>query len=1203
MPSLLKSLELQGYKTFANRTLFEFAGTITAIVGPNGSGKSNIADSLRWVLGEQSYSLLRGKKTEDMIFSGSESRPRAGMASATITFDNGSGWLPIDFNEVAITRRAYRDGQNEYLINGQRVRLKDVAELLAQSGLAERTYTVIGQGLVDAALSLKAEERRRLFEEAAGIGLYRSRREDALRRLEVTRRNLERVQDILAELQPRLRSLERQARRVQEYEQVQADLRVMLREWYGYHWHRAQQDLMQAQDTARSQEGKLDIVRQEQAGLDQQLAGLRERLQVLRASLNSWHRQSAQLHTQRETLGRELAVADERTRSLAEQDKRIQAELVGLHEEIGLHQEQLHEAQGETERLSAELEEARSQADAARRTLAERQAQRGAAEKTVQTVRQEQGRLNAQQGELQTRLSERQAQVEKARRGLDTADEAVARAEGEHKAAGERLSASRQSEQQAEQTRQTAEDVLLQHRQRLAQVEGLRKQALDDRSAAQSELARLKAQLDVLEQAEAALTGYASGTRILLKAARQERLAARGALSSFLVVPAVYETAVSAALGEYLEAVLLDEDGEGALDLLEQEPGRGSMLPLAHLKPSTPLILPQQDGLLGLASDLVDAPPELRPAVDLLLGQVMIVQDRRAARRVLGNMAEHFPAARAVTLRGDVFHVSGPIQTVGGGRAETQTVLSRARQQRELKASLGEAQARLDALQQHLKELEQDLAQVQAEGQRLEETLRQARREHDSAALASNQANLVLEQAGKQLRWQQEQRQRLQGEMAHSEAEISELSKRLAGLESQLTQARERLRQANMQFAGLALDEFQSQVAHWNTQSALAEQALTGAGARQQEWQARLDRLQRSRSQAQTRLQETAASLATLDSEKELLRRSEAELAEKIRAMQVLISPAEVELDGVEQEQAGLQKAESAARQSLSLAEHQHAQARIALARRQEALETLRQRIEDDLGLVAFEYVDQVSGPTPLPLDGMVEQLPRVNQLTSDLEEMIKRQRAQLKRMGAINPDAQAEFQEVKQRFEFMTEQVADLRRAEEDVRQVITELDDLMQRDFRKTFDAVAGEFRQIFTRLFGGGSARLILTDPEDLTVTGIDIEARLPGRRSQGLSLLSGGERSLTAAALVFALLRVSPTPFCVLDEVDAMLDEMNVGRFRDLLRELSENTQFVIVTHNRNTVQVADVIYGITMGRDSASQILSLRLDELSQVFEN
>jgi chromosome segregation protein len=304
----------------------------------------------------------------------------------------------------------------------------------------------------------------------------------------------------------------------------------------------------------------------------------------------------------------------------------------------------------------------------------------------------------------------------------------------------------------------------------------------------------------------------------------------------------------------------------------------------------------------------------------------------------------------------------------------------------------------------------------------------------------------------------------------------------------------------------------------------------------------------------------------------------------------------------LELEQEALQKAETAVRHDFSLVEHYLTQTRITLARRQEALQSLQRRVEEDFGLVAFEYEEQVSGPTPLPLAGMVEQLPIVKKLTPDIEESIKRQRAQLRRMGAINPEAQAEYLEVKQRYEFMIVQVADLEQASQDTHAVIAELDGLMQREFRRTFEAVAAEFRQIFIRLFGGGSARLVLTDPDDLTGTGIDIEARLPGRRTQGLALLSGGERSLTAAALVFSLLKVSPTPFCVLDEVDAMLDEMNVGRFRDLLRELSQKTQFVIITHNRNTVQAADVIYGVTMGRDSSSQVLSLKLDQVDEIVE-
>jgi chromosome segregation protein len=347
---------------------------------------------------------------------------------------------------------------------------------------------------------------------------------------------------------------------------------------------------------------------------------------------------------------------------------------------------------------------------------------------------------------------------------------------------------------------------------------------------------------------------------------------------------------------------------------------------------------------------------------------------------------------------------------------------------------------------------------------------------------------------------------------------------------------------------------------------------------------------------------EVQAALEDIDLEKTRLRVAEGTVNGEITEIQAILEPAEVELETAEAQQQQAQTIEAKARQATSQAEYQHAQARINLARRQETMDGLRQRIEDDFGLVALEYADEVSGPTPLPLDGMVEQLPKLVDLPHDLDENIKRQRALLRRMGPINPEAQKEHAEVQERFEFLTVQVADLQDAEAGIKEVIAELDLLMEREFRKTFDAVAHEFREIFSRLFGGGTARLVLTDPQDLTMTGIDIEARLPGRREQGLSLLSGGERSLTASALVFSLLKVSPTPFCVFDEVDAMLDEANVSRFRELLEELAQTTQFVIITHNRNTVQVADVIYGVTMGRDSASQVVSLKMDEVSRIVE-
>ena len=388
MPLRLKSLELHGYKTFAAKTNFEFAEGITAIVGPNGSGKSNIADALRWVLGEQSYSLLRAKKTEDMIFAGSEQRPRAGMASAGVTFDNTDGWLPVDFSEVGLSRRSYRDGRNEYLLNSQHVRLKDINELLAQSGLSERTYTILGQGLVDASLALKADERRRLFEEAAGIGLYRTRREEALRRLETTRRNLDRVLDILAELEPRLKSLERQATRAMEYTQVQADLRVLLLEWYGFHWHRAQRDLTDAIDLGRSQEAKLTEVRESYQTVRQNFTAFRDHLNGLRGRLNSWHRQSAQLHESRESTSGDLAVLDERQRTLLDNRQSGLSEQSRLSAEFKLALERQVETEAEVVQLQAEFDEALVQTKSAQSALDSQNAEKSRLEAQIQSMRQ-----------------------------------------------------------------------------------------------------------------------------------------------------------------------------------------------------------------------------------------------------------------------------------------------------------------------------------------------------------------------------------------------------------------------------------------------------------------------------------------------------------------------------------------------------------------------------------------------------------------------------------------------------------------------------------------------------------------------------------------------------------------------------------------------------------------------------------------------
>ena len=1201
MPLRLKSLELQGYKTFASKTTFEFASGITAIVGPNGSGKSNIADSLRWVLGEQSYTLLRGKKTEDMIFNGSEHRSRAGMASAHIVFDNSNSWLPVDFTEVGMTRRAYRDGHNEYLLNDQHVRLRDLNELLAASGLSERTYTILGQGLVDASLALKADERRRLFEEAAGVGLYRIRREEALKRLENTTRNLERVLDIMSELEPRLRSLERQAKRAIEYSRAQANLKVILREWYGYHWHHAQQELTEAREIVRAQEARVQQAREAHQKAQEEYNRFRERFTGTRSQLNAWHHQSAELHSQREEVSRELAVLEERKRSLLSSQSSILADKDRASDEERITMERLAEAEQETVRLQAEYDEARKQYADTHQSLQTIQAERSIVEERLRGAQAEIEKRAAQRAEFQARLDELEARLNNFQQRIESTSKAVEAAEISTRDAGEKFTQARRTREDAEKELKKAEEKAGSARREIEQIENKRREKIDERTNHLAEYTRLKVQLEVLEQAEQSLAGYAEGARFLLEAVRQSKLkGARGALSASLDVPAELETAVAAALGDTLDAILLDaNEVDEALQLLDSDDsGRAALLPLGNNSRQS-LVPPQDEGSLGIASEMVHASDDWRGAVHLILGQTLIVRDRRTARRLIDDLPTH---ARIVTLRGEVFRGDGLI--IAGKSASTgSSALSRPRQKRELTASLATLSEHMQSLNAEVDLISTQIADAQRAYVKAESALRESRVRLDETQANEQQAGLESESMRRQWEWQKSQYEQLKSESNEAVSNRQNLIQLQTELESRSEQSLNQVRSLSEQLGGMDLVEAQEQASYWGTRVAVVERAIEDALARKEERTKEAAKFDKRNIDLAARLQGTETSLNNLEIEKSSLREREMSLHAQLEELRVQIDPAEKDLESAEREEARLQGSEANAQRALATAERFAGQQQLEQLRKQEALDNLRQRITDDFGLVMFEYAADISGPVPLPFEGMVEELPVVTEISPELESQLTQNRMQLRRMGAINPEAKQEFDTESERYSFMRTQVDDLRKAEVDIRQVIAELDELTRREFSRTFDAVDKQFRAMFTRLFGGGSARLSLTDPDNLVETGIEIEARLPGRREQGLALLSGGERSLTAVALVFALLKVSPTPVCVMDEVDAMLDEANVGRFRDLLQELSKETQFIIITHNRNTVQAADIIYGITMGRDSASQVISLRLDQVTDEMLN
>jgi len=1027
----LKHLTLQGYKSFATKIEFLFPTGVTAIVGPNGSGKSNIADGIRWVLGEQRMRALRGKSSADMIFAGGRRRARSGMAEVSLTLDNSDGWLPIDFGEVTITRRAYRSGDNEYLINGSRVRLRDIAELLAESGLSERTYTVIGQGLVDAALSLRPQERRTLFEEAAGISLYRARREKAIERLDETQHNLERVRDIVGEITPRLQRLEREAAQLEEYRRVAAHLERLQRTWYGYRWGRQQAVLGEAAEKAAFLESSLEAQQREASALNERLAQLRRRESELRAGLRDWHRESAGLHDRSNEVQRDLAVAEERARLL----------------------------QVRREELLAELEPLSAQQEAQ-------------AEKVTQT--------RAQVSQLERELAERREQLAAFEREWVAAQEQAQEPDQQH-AQAEELQARR------------------------ATLERLGQALLE----ARAESARLAGEQEALGRMRDRGTAYGAGVRALLQANLEGVV---GPLAELIQVPSEWERAVEAALGGDLQAVVVERTSvvEEARRVIEAAGGRLTLLPLDGLRPAPPL---PSNALC--ASSVVTCDGRVRPAVEAVLGAVALCDDLPSARVLLPSLP---PGSRCVTSTGTVLRADGALSL---GSAGTTTLLADERARREFPAKLDEARLRCQEIE----------------------------------------------------------------EQQHEEAEqIAALETRLAELARQAAAAREEATRV----AREALENAR-------TEAAVLGETLRSHQAALQREESLLERLRAQRAARRQRVEELETEHASIVARVQEQRAAAAEMEAQLRQVRQRIQPAEDELARLLEEQTSLEEKERRAHDRTRDWETRHGRAQLEVARCQDALDLLKQRIEEDLGLVELELAESVTVQTPLPMRPLVSQLPVVEELPEGLEDEIQRVKARVRRLGRVNPHALDDYAEVQERHQFLTEQSADLEVASEKLRRVVAELDELMEAAFQETFDAVAVRFSETFALLFDGGAARLELTEPDDLLSSGVDIVARPPGKRAQRLALLSGGERALTAAALMFALLHVSPTPFCVLDEVDAMLDEANVARFRALLEELAQQTQFIVITHNRGTVEAAETIYGVSMGADGVSQVVSLKLD--------
>ncbi len=1233
----LLRLELQGYKTFASKTEFQFGEGITAIIGPNGSGKSNIADGLRWVMGEQSFSMLRGKKTDDMIFAGSEQRARSSMASSTIVFDNSDQWLPLEFSEISITRRAYRNGPNEYLINGKKARLRDISDLLGKVGLSQRNYTIIGQGLIDNALSLKADDRRALFEEAAGIGVYRNKRQDALKKLDQTARNLERIEDVLTEVKPRLRALERQAKRARQYNELRSELMSLLRVWYGYKWFAVAEAVETARETALTNEVDLQKLQTDQTAIDSRLNGLRETINSLRAQINSWRRETSRQHGEREAITRNLAVSEERIRSLDEQRESVTSEIIQLEASVQSYNTRLKDMDAEVQRLQAERNEARSKVDeieaqrralaSERRKMTERQQQvRRKVNIFTQKLTEQQGRrkallsrqdrLKQDRQRVKTELENAEVKVSQLQRLVDSATNTLVEAQSKRK-----------------QIQVTLQDIT----EKMSLVDQQRNNMGSEIAQALGKVERLVARQEILaQQRESGNAG--AGQQQLRSAAKSGKLAGyQDELTTLLQTPPEYDVAIAAALGSTLTAAVVNNNKtiEDALQVLVKG-GQATLLPLDQLRPPEVIGVPKYGDGIGWASAMVSCEPQYRPVIDTLLGRVLLCQTRSGAREASQSLPH---GAMAVSLTGEVFRADGIVVIGKSAGAKT---LELERELRGLPKKITAAKTIHTQLLSQSDKLKADREQLNLQQRKLRESSTEAQRAEQKAQKERDAAQLNVERAKSNTQFQQRQADNIERDLQGITKTVKSIDTEVEELTESRKKAEHEARVLAAELLKLDSDDLSAKIAGWQTNLAVAAQALKGAANQKSEVQSNLQSSQSQlghRKQRQGQLETERNSLETRIND---MRGQDSKYQATLDELRALRNPAEQKLTGLEANLAEAERAESSGRGVLHAAERKNASAQLDYQRRQDELENLKRQILDDFGVIdeledtpepepetvtgvvapeaavenaaqpvvaegeqseaadvetvaPEEPAEPPVDPTVLAIENIIEHLERVDEAPAGIEKQIREKRIGLRKMGAINQDAQIEYDEVKDRHDDLMTQIDDLNQASDSLKEIIGELDALMDREFRATFEAVSREFTKAFKRLFNGGTAELKMTNPDDVTTTGIEITAQLPGKRMQGLDLLSGGERSLTACALIFALLSTSPTPFALMDEVDAMLDESNVGRFRDMLDELSSRTQFLVITHNRNTVEVADTVYGVSMKADSTSTIISLRLD--------
>lgn len=1177
----LKSIEVQGFKSFANKIVFQFHNGITGIVGPNGSGKSNVADAVRWVLGEQRIKQLRGSSMQDVIFSGTETRKPLSYAYVAITLDNSDHQLAIDYDEVTVARRIYRSGESEYLINGTACRLKDVNELFYDTGIGKEGYSIIGQGQIDKILSGKPEERRELFDEAAGIVKFKRRKAAAQTKLENEKQNLVRVNDILSELEKQVGPLEKQSEVAKVYLKKKEELKNLDINVFLLENKRIREQLASVEEKYAIANADLTETTEKYEGIKEEYERIQEEIENLDAAIELARNSVTDTGLLRGRLEGEINVLKEQINSAKGSETHLNNRRNALQEEISAKEkekiailEEKQETDSKVQEITATAEEVKKELEEIQDKITELNTNIEAGKNTIieelnqrAAIKSRMGRFDTMMEQINIRKAELNSRLLRAKSDEAAREENIKKLEDAFAAVTEELRVMNEQEAATELALGDIRESLI----------GLDAKLREKQNAYHQEKSKLEALTNLTERYE----GYGGSVKKVMEQ-KEKNAGIIGVVADIIKVDEKYETAIETALGGNIQNIVTDDE-ETAKKMIEylkvNRLGRATFLPLTSITNPQEFKNPEaleEKGVIGMADELVQIEEKYRNVARAMLGRIVVVDHVDHAVKI----ARKFDyGIRMVTLEGELLVPGGAIS--GGAFKNNSNLLGRRRE-------IDELEKKVKKLLGEIEESNRKIEETKAKRNKMRMELETLKTDIQRKSIEQNTARLNISQARERMEEEVEGVQSLKLEEQEIESKIFEIKNDKESIQKELadsealeknTQEQILLFQKELEEKRLSETEAAAQVSEWDLK---VEKMLQTLGFKQ----ANVDRINGEMERSQAELQEIMQALAENAEEVERKKQNILEIEATITASHEAQTENEQKL-----------KADVTKKEELSAKQKNFFTTREELSEKMNSLdkevyrlnaqkEKLEESIESQINYMWDEYEITLSDAASLRDENMTE-LPAMKREISSLKD-------QIKKLGDVNVNAIEDFKNLMERFTFMKNQHDDLVEAEKTLEGIIEELDSAMRKQFTEKFAEISREFDKVFKELFGGGKGTLELMEDEDILEAGIRIIAQPPGKKLQNMMQLSGGEKALSAISLLFAIQNLKPSPFCLLDEIEAALDDSNVGRFAKYLHKLTKNTQFIVITHRRGTMEQVDRLYGITMQEKGVSTLVSVNL---------